>query len=415
MTKLLLSSMSGELFLNMGRSMLTLVLGLYLYQNTGTLWAFALTFFSEFLVAITVQGISGKVVDEFGHQLVLPVALLSSALSVFSCTALLQFENYQTTVMIICILLLNMIRPFIRTSVFTLVADSFKPNKLEQVNGGMSFSRQSGLVLGKILAAIILTQSSPIIAFGAIGLCFTLGTIGFGITSLVIRNSVSQKDETEVISPTPIKYLSLVKHPYLLKLTLIGAIDFGLMALFNLLLAPAVTHNRLDPALWMPLIDGSFALGALTAGIYLLNRKKVFSKPSHYTLGSISSIFLLSLVYATKAAPLLMLICSLFFGYFCCISIVAWGSRLQRSVHRSIRGRAASIRYVANTLCVALTVSIISGSNGFSFKTAAYATTGLSILLAIGCILLNRWQTKTVYIEHTASPTTLEADRSQTA
>jgi MFS family permease len=390
---------SGELFINIARSMITLVVGLFLYQQTGSLWAFALAFFSEFVVAIAIQGIAGTIVDNKGYRNVLLIALLMSSLAVLMCTVLLYFGSYPSIAALGCVFLLNVIRPFIRASVFALIGGEFERNTLEKVNGYLGIARQSGQVVGMVLTGIILEVAMPLIAFATIFLCFFCGTICYGVHFLSSKATKPENEATQGSASTVDGgYLSLVKDRHLLRITLLGAIDFALIAIFNLLLAPVVANNLDNKARWLTIIDVSYAIGAIIAGIYITRKATELGENRRYTLLSILSAALLFSVYSVDASDISIVVFSLCFGYFSTLSVIVWSTVLQKASPSQLRGRVASIRYAINASFVALSVGVVSFANEYSFTHATQMAVISTVILFVFCLVVfqQRWDPRLV-------------------
>jgi MFS family permease len=372
--KLFLISLS-EFMLNVGRGALTLVLGLFLYKETGGLWAFALAFLSDFLIAIFIQSMAGNLVDKKGFIRVLNYSLTISTLVLVICWLCLLFFDDVTLIVLSGAIVLNILRPFIRTSVFSLVPSLFDQDSLEKANGFVSVSLQFGQVIGMIIAGLSLETGSTSFSFFLIMSSFLISTVSYFILN-------KQMEWVRPVSKVQNKMgvydsIRLLKNAQMRLSFLIGSFDYAVIAIFNLLLAPLVAQNFDGFPRWLTLLDGAYAFGAIISGFVISRSSKAFGLQYRYSLLSLLSTGLLFITYAMKAPTLIVMLLIITFGYCSTISVVIWNTNLQKLAPQHLRGRIASLKYLINTLLVATCISIISFANDYSFVIAAYISAAL--------------------------------------
>lgn len=361
---------TAELILNVARGLFTLALGMLLFQATDSLWAFALTFVSEFFVAILLQGIAGTLVDRFGAKNVLLSALGLSTLSLLIANFFGEYNQYIT--LIVLAILLNIGRPFIRNSVFVLSPMIAGKERLEKLNGYISISLQLGQMLGMALAGVMLEFLPNYYVILATFFGYMAATIAYyflfvGLDSNSCKSGLSTKQINSKWRDV-IDFLCSSRRTQVVLLC--ASIDYMAIALFNLILAPAIEHLFNGQERWLSYIDISFAVGALTGGVLI--SKNTFVKSTKLTLSAFSgfSVCFLFVIYLIQLNEILLLIIASSFGLFVTMSTVAWLSEIQRSTPSYIRGKVGSLRYIANSMSVTFGTTMVSLANDKSFNTA---------------------------------------------
>lgn len=383
----------GEFAINVGRGTLTLVLGAFLYKETGGLWAFALAFFSEFLVAIFIQGVAGSVVDKKGPEGVLNLALGSSSLIVLVCWLLLVGFGQVANVLVVGAVALNVIRPFIRTSVFALLPAVFPKRSLEKANGYASVALQIGQITGMLAAGLCLEFGSVVLSFLMIFASFFVSTVCYGILGNQMLGGFEQAQQQQPGMRWS-DHVALILDSKLRPSYLVGSFDFALIAIFNLLLAPVVAQNFNDLPRWLTILDGAFALGALAAGVMITRMSKDTGVSYRYSLIAQVAAMALFISYAIKLPAVAILALIVIFGFSTTISVVVWSTNLQKHAPSQYRGRVASVKYIVNALAVATPIAAVSWANERSFEFAAWAAATLTSLLIVVTALygLSRWK-----------------------
>jgi MFS family permease len=369
----------GEFAINAGRGALTLVLGAILYEQTGGVWAFALAFLSDFLVAIFIQGIAGSMVDKHGPGKILNITLTLSCCILAVCwVAMLNLEE-TATLIFSCAVLLSVFRPFIRTSVFSLLPALFSESALQKANGTTSLAFQLGQFAGMLIAGATLELGSNELAIFVILMTFSVSAISYFSLSLTHLNT---KPTSNVTS----KYIgwksirALVRQGAVLRGCVIGSIDYALIAVFNLLLAPVVAHNFDNLSRWLGILDAAFAVGAIAAGVFVIKKNQCMGLKYRYSLLAHTSAALLLVGYALQWSSYVILIFVISFGLFSTVSVVMWNTLLQKNAPEEIRGRVASAKYILNTLAVSIAITCVSFANDFSFKVACYSAVLITVI-----------------------------------
>lgn len=383
--------MLGEFAINTGRGALTLILGAILYQETGGLWAFALAFLSDFIVALFIQGIAGAAVDRFGPGKVLNLSLGISSLLLFACWVLISQLSSTALFIFSLAVLLNIFRPFIRTAVFALLPALFSQSELEKANGAVSLAFQVGQFAGMALAALSLELGTHGTAIFTVLMAFVVSTASYLMISAKYLNLRVRSDvKSKIISWRA--FTEVLAHATILRGCMIGSVDYALIAVFNLLLAPVVAHNFDNLSRWLGILDGAFALGAILAGVFVIKQSKDIGLKYRYSLLAHVSAALLFLGYALQWHAYLILLLVLLFGLSTTVSVVMWNTALQKSSPEAMHGRVASVKYIFNTLAVTLAIACVSFANEQSFLVATYAAVTTAAVCFVLAFVLMRYR-----------------------
>jgi predicted MFS family arabinose efflux permease len=376
----------SEFFINIARGIFTLTIGMLLFEQSESLWAFAFVFASEFAIGLFLQGVAGTIVDKHGPIRVLLLATFASVLVLG--IPLYMTDELNTLTLIHIALGLNLFRPFIRNSVFVLIPELIDKDKLEQFNAYISMALQAGQIIGMALAGLLLELFDPIFTIQAV-LCGYLCALTFYLLT-TCKHKSNRITSTSNISPSEKNTGSWKEVLQFLRTQsgaiytyIIPTIDYMAMALFNLLLAPAVKYNFDNLPRWLTFIDGSFAAGAIVGGALIA--KNTLNDVQRLQLTSISIIVvaLIFIGYALVWDVWLIMASTFVFGMLTTISTVTWMSVQQRLAPPHIKGRLASIRYIGNACFACFATVIVSFANDFGMTEASYTAAFCVTLMLI--------------------------------
>lgn len=381
----------AELLVNVGRGILTLALGLFLYRSTGDVWAFALAFSSEFAFSLVMQGLAGATADRFDSAKVL--ALTSSACAllfglVLGAGALSPATGLEQGPWLAMLLsaALNLLRPFLRASLFAVVHRAVSEDRYERLNSYLAVALQVGQLSGMAAAGLMLENLRAAQIFAIIGLFHLGAALCYLVFWLEVgRRNVgsSQRATTPPGGAQLATVLGYVRsNPEVLSLCAIASVDVALVALFNLALAPVV-QDRFDGRLrWMTILDMSFAIGALLGGCYLSARRSPLGVRVSPTLGAAAAGAAVFAGFAF-AFPVAFLLPAIgVFGFLVTMSTVVWQAGLQLAAPTSMKGRLGSLRLLCNSLTVAGATLLASLLNDRRLMSVAV----FSVLFALACL-----------------------------
>jgi len=375
---------AGEWATNIARGIFTLALGMLLYAETESLWAFTLAFVSEFLVSIFLQGVAGSVVDRLGAAKVLLSAALGNILVIVAAITLTDDIGQNTIVLIGIAIGLNLCRPFIRNAVFVLVPDIAGEQQLEKLNALISIALQAGQITGMALAGLLLELYEPSWVVYFVLLSYSLAFSCYAILLWIYHARL--KEKRNLLSNDKGSWNELATfvrgNKTVTTVFLVATCDYVAIALFNLLLAPAVKHNFDNLARWLTFLDMAFAIGAILGGMFIAATKLSFTEKLVFTSASMLSVVSVFFGYIFNLSSYFILFSAFLFGAFTTVSTVSWMSVLQALSPTQIKGRLASVRYMANALMVAVATSLVSYANDISFTQAT-----LSAVMVVGTLL----------------------------
>lgn len=363
---------SGEFAINFSRGIMTLAVGKLLYDETASLLAFALVFLLEFVFAVLLQGFAGSSVDKYGCRKVLLIANFTAVLTLIGAIVYL-FDGVVPSVLIALSVILNLTRPFIRNAIFSLIPEITSVDRMAKANGLVSIAMQLGQAAGIMAAGILLELTSHLIILLVV-------LFGF-IFSLACYNAMSTATTTSSVrgleerSTKPVHDWSAVieairRQPAILTIYLFTAIDFAAIAIFNILLAPVVTHYFDNNNLWLTGLDLCFTAGAVIAGVALA---KLNTLSQHAKLTSLSTTIAACLLFGCYSidSPLALAIpLIVYLGISSTLSSVSWSTLLQKISDPRIKGKLASLRFIINSFYVTIATLSVSFAEGYSLQMA---------------------------------------------
>ncbi|GEM76247.1 MFS transporter [Vibrio sagamiensis] len=390
----------SEFSINVARGLFTLALGMMLYQSTDNLWSFAFVYASEFFIGLMAQGYAGSCVDKFGAKKILLLAALVNVM-ILAVPVLAGVEGNAQLIMFVAFAL-NMIRPFLRAAIFALIPMLGSDAKLEKINAYTSMALQCGQVIGMVLASVLLEFTSPFWVLFTVFSGYVLALVFYFLTVLAIQVTKEAEHSSKPASGSWQEVTAYLKeNKNRLFIFVFPSIDYASLALFNLLLAPAVKHNFDDLARWLSFIDGAFAFGAIVGGLIASRLKLNDKNRFEVSLLLLVVCAMIFIGYSMKASGWFILPVTFVYGVLITISTVAWIAAQQRCAKDEIKGRLASVRYICNASFSAAAAFLLSYFNDFSFYTACIAASGLLVMCFVLAMLLKTDDYQRIFLKST--------------
>lgn len=378
----------AEFLINIARGTLVLALGMYLYTETGSLWALAANVVLEFAITLMLQGFAGSFVDRFGAKQILYIAMFSSVMIALVGGALIDW--HLVIVLTLVIQVLNAFKPFVRNCVFTLVPVVAIDHLVEQLNARLSVALQAGQIVGMLMAGILISLGDVSLTLYFVGLMFLLALITFFLLFKNMAEVECSNGQAVTGKGSWKEAFAFVKGSPKAKIVLLTAsFDFAAIALFNLMLAPVVKSNFSNQSLWLTILDMSFAIGAIIAGFLIVNRN--WMRGSYYSVLSLLSGASVYLCFAFDSSSFLVLVAIFLFGIFITYSTVFWSSELQRLSPKTIKGRVSSLRYISNAAAVTIATSMVSLMYAYGFTIAAVSSLIICLSLSLAALYMGYW------------------------
>jgi MFS family permease len=390
----------AEFFVNVARGALLLSLGMYLYRETGSLWAFAANVVIEFVVVLMLQGWAGTFVDRYGAKRILLVTTAASFLLPVLCSVVVNFNL--VLVLTIVIQILNAFKPFIRNSIFTLVTLVAVKNNIEQLNARLSIAIQGGQIGGMLMAGVLIEFGDIPLTLYFVGGLFLLAFIAFYRLFFLLEKTSSEEERKPKVTGNWRDAIIFVTQSRQAKIILlIASFDFAAIALFNLMLAPVVKLDFNDQPMWLTILDLSFAVGAIIAGFTV--GKWDWSHKPYYTAVTLMSAVLVFLSFATHYGNTPIIFTIVLFGACITYSTVFWGSELQRLSPSPIKGRIASLRYISNATPVTFVTLLVSWIHSYRFEIALISIIFICLVMSSIAIIMGFYYRQLIEHKRTSS------------
>lgn len=369
----------GELLTNIVRGAFTLALGMILYEVTDSLWGFALVFLSDFVIALLMQSVAGVLIDKHGAGRTLMLICVANTL-MFLWFGLSGSTDNDSHKLIILGILFNLSRPFLRAGVFALVHQVAGTTGMEKLNGYLAQAFQTGQMTGMLLTGIVLATFTPQILWLVLGVLY----LGAAFAYIMLVSTVGKDADAKGAkrpSGEPIKFITMLKmQPLIGMLTLIGAIDFAFIAIFNLLLAPVVASNYGGSEMWLTYLDLAFAIGALLGGVYVGKSKKEIGTTINYTLMGCATAVGVFICFIYNPPAFFTLLAIFLFGFAITVSTVVWSTALQKASPVEVKGRVGAFKLTVNSIAVALASLLISTASEFSAQMSMTVSIALALI-----------------------------------
>lgn len=372
----------AELLINIARACLLLTLGLFLFRQTQSLWAFASVFIFEALTILVLQTIVGSTVDRFGPKIILLIA--SSCCFVLAIAITISVSFGQLIMLVLPLVFLhNGIRSFFRVATFALLPSLFSGSTLLKVNAKLAVSLQLGQVSGALLAGLFIEAFGFPTVFVSIAVCYLAAFFCY----LGLPKALERKENSLVKIGYWARILQFLKNnPRFLIFTIISSIDFSLVAVLNLLIPQTIEIGFGGQARWLTIIEITFALGAILSGSF--SSKLEIDEKNYWIVsmcGGLFTILALTVMmnpHDREHVMILFLFCA---GFANTWSAILWLTFLQKISPPNIVGMLGSIRVLINTVTVAI---LLGGISFFSTISIVGGSFNVAIALLSGALLL---------------------------
>lgn len=358
MTTLPIALVAGELFTNIGRGATTLSLALYLYRLTGNVWASALACLSELAVSLLLRRACGSLIDRAGARTVLGAGSAMLALLFAPLWLVGDPYAYSVVLALAVALLACSLRTFTAAATYAAVV-VYARGREDATNSALGIAMQVGQFGGMAMAGLMLELGSIKLVGLAVGASYALATLCYLL--LPVRRTVAAAAATAPVATIGL-FALLQANPVLARCTLLGALDFALVGVFNLLLAPVVAVAFGDAPRWMAILDATFTVGALAGGA-LLPLVWKHARAHGWIVSLLSCAAAGSGLLAMLGASGVPLYASLLlFGLAVNVSYMFWMTAAQTVTPPEHGGRVGAMRTVVNGFVLALASAVIAAS-----------------------------------------------------
>lgn len=375
------SLLSGSTWFNFASGCYTITLGQALFEATGSVAAFTAVVVIEYIGPIVLGAVAGSVSDRVNASL---LCMWSAAAAAVAVIAYLLFPGSVPAAAVALGIVINVVRPFYRAGIFAAGSRSLNPAELPRYNLRWTVSVQAGQIVGGAVAGVMLSVASAGAAFAAAAGAFALSALSMWVARGNVR-------------PTPRAaadrsgWLDLLrdiagKPRRLVSLLLIGT-DFVTISAFTVALAPLVSQV-FGSTIWLGILDGLFALGAIAVSMIGLGRWSADSYLRHvisvgYSIQIIGVLLLVAGVSWNAADAALVCTGALIVGAGVATSSSQQVTILQRTVDEGSVGKAGAMRQAVIGLVTALVLPLIGVALGVSLLWA-YLVVVAVLMLGIG-------------------------------
>ncbi|OPX43922.1 major facilitator superfamily protein [Ruminiclostridium hungatei] len=384
--------MLAILMTNIGNGMHTIAVSKLLYDKTHSAMSFGGVILIEYVVSFFIQFVSGSLVDRNNPKRISIICDVVRGIQVLSIGILLGFTGTSVYYLFITLLIVNMVTPFYRSAIFSLIpALSKESSSLLSVNSMIYTLFQAGQLLGVALVAPIVFLLNPSIALIIDGTTFLLSAalVAFiKITKLEIKTD-NTKNIKSLISDWK-EVLNVMKtEKSFTGHVLVSSADYVCVSLVNLMLVPMVTIWYSNNSYLISVFDGGFAIGAMLSVLFTVALSKRIGSLNCSWVGLICQGILFILIMVNRF-PLITFILMVGIGAFNAFSISIFQTSLQERCNGPIKGRVSALRqFIVSCFSVVL-IPIISYFHDISLALGMTISGVIVIVFGVASFLLGR-------------------------
>lgn len=343
--RLLTKLIAFEFFNDIGSSIFSFAINLYILKNTGSALAFSTGMIVIPLVNIAFLPFSGYIIDNFSSKKVIINSFLVAIISLIITVLSLNFvKNFYIILLLIQLFILRVCDVLIQSTLLVILPNITANINLQITNAAIQTTNKITGILGPIVAGILF-NILPFILLGICEVTFDLIALSSFLT-INISNSLYKNSENTT-KPT---YSIIESAKYLLhKKYLLGYLDLCLIT--NIGLAcyqigiPFLTMEKMNfSSVEYGIIESAFSFGAVIGGLFLSTYKKAMNLKSSFRSFSIVGIGILimaSVIFIMHSHYLIyffLVVASSIMGIGAVISNITMITFLQKLVRTDIQG-----------------------------------------------------------------------------
>lgn len=382
--------LSGTFISSIGDGMFYLAISKLAFDLTKSMSVIGIVLIIQSMTSFGANFLAGYFVDIHSPKRISILSDNLQGLVVLLGTFILLFSNIGIFSLYALMFVVSFVNPFFRAANFKILPQIDKESlELIKLNGLRSSVKQGGLLLGATIVA-------PLVSFHATPFALILDSLTFFISAFCtfkIKLNDNYKETTikkEKKKNNWIQFLKLLlNNRILLILILFSIFDYWTLNFFNLIeikYATDILHN----AIFISLLDGSYAIGAMLSFL-LINH--FYAKLEFRQIAWIGLfIEAIIIVFLAFIHQIIFVTFSLIvMGIFTGASISVFQSKFHRDTNASYQGKISSIRDTLISASTLLIVPIFVGSLNKKFIVGMSYFGGtiliVSLLLALLCIM----------------------------
>lgn len=386
--------MIATLITNIGNGMFTIAISKLVYDKTNSALAFGGVLILQYIVMLSVQLLSGSLVDRNNPKFVSIICdVLSGFLVLSSGLMVLITNNIGLVYLFIAVILLNIVNPFFSSANFALLPAIIKDeSQLLEINSMITTLFQAGQLLGCALVAPVIYFLNPPAALIIDGTTFFLSALFVSFAKVIhvrIKKDAGKNiginliNDWKEIARTMKKEKSFAAHLFM------ASGDYLSIVFFNLMLVPMVTHWYKNNSFYISLYDGGFAVGAMifVAFVVLLSKKLGINNSAFLGL-LVQSLLFLFLILSRN--PFLTFLITLTFGSANSFSVAIFTSNLQQRCIGPIKGRVGSMKNLIVSCLSIVLIPLVSKLLDTSIVYGLVVSFGIIFIYALMSFILGR-------------------------
>jgi len=375
---------AGQFVSLVGTSLSAFALGVYVFQQTGRVSAFALTLLTATAPAILAAPLAGAVADRFNRRLVM-MAADTAAFAAMAVLALLFFTDRLELWHVYAVTAAgSLANAFQRPAYFAAIAQLVPKRYLGHVNG----VAQLGLGAGELIAPLIGGALVTLIGLGGI-LAIDAVSFAVGITALLairIPDLAFRRREEPLGREIVAGWRYILRRPGLVAMVVFFVVFNFLFSLPQALITPLVLSTA-GPAT-LGLVAASAGVGILAGNLVM----SIWGGTERRATGMVGATVLTGVASAVAGlgrSPWLLAVGM--FGLFCSLMIINahWLALIQTKVGLELQGRVLATNQMLATASLPLgflvagpLVSLASGGGVDSTTAIQFVLLGTGVALA---------------------------------
>ncbi|MEQ4454263.1 MFS transporter [Kosakonia sacchari] len=391
--------LGANLVSNIGNGMRTLVAGIALYNQSGSAMDFGIVIVLEYIVLFVVNVLAGPWADRYNPKYTMLVVDLLRGITV--CLVCTQLNSgYLFFWIALLTVVVQVGKPFYRSSTFVLEPALVKPEQLTRYNGFAVAAMQLGQLVGISLAGLVLSLSGVQAALMITGLSFLLSALS--IAFVIVPSTIEYASHHEgrgllkwfhqLVQDWVDVAKFMRRNKGLTTLTTLGVSDYLTPSFLNIFLAILVVQRFEGAPYALSLLDGSFALGAMLSGLFA-DRLVASVGPRLTSIIGITGQGLMFIGIASGGPGEWAVAATFFIGVMNSLSYMGIYTTLQLRIKGPFKGRISLVRSLIATLLACIFIPPVTHLSDSSLTLALIAAGSVSfgfslVVLIIPSIIL---------------------------
>jgi CRP-like cAMP-binding protein/sugar phosphate permease len=334
----------AQLISTAGSALTDLAAGIWVYRETGSALAVALTLMATAIPSLVVGLLAGVYVDRHDRKRILVVTCLVQAVIVAFIAAVVEFDSI---IGLYALLLLNAgVKQFFDPAHDSLIPEIASDEELAGANAFLSIAAFGSTAIGFAGAGLLASTVGLTWAFILDALSFVVCA---GLIALMGRYPMPTPDDEASVSVIAanlrIGIGTLFGTPIIRSLFVVGAFMFVSFGLWNVLLLPFSIEVLGATEFEYGLQEGLTSVGFVVGSLLMARFSRLLPEPA-WIVVSLVGMGIIGLAYATATSVPLAILYVTISGLLQPPSSISRQVLLQRHTPREVRGRVFSAFYV---------------------------------------------------------------------